>query len=100
MCCYTHNRSGEAMNAFVAAYLAMSYIPNASGAQLLPGYHHSPVPISTASAASACKTAWGQRYPAGEQLQLGGLALKCNYVATWQDGRFQGNSTRWTVSSL
>lgn len=87
------------MNAFLAAYMAMSYIPNASGAQLLPGYHHSPVPYETSAEPSACETAWGKPYPVGEQIQLGGLALKCDYVATWQDGHFEGNSTRWIVSS-
>ncbi len=87
------------MNVFLAAYMAMSYMPNANTAQLLPGYHHSPVPYETSANPKACKTAWGKRYNIGEKLQLGGLALKCDYVATWQNGHFEGNSVRWTVSS-
>lgn len=86
------------MNAFLAAYLTMHYIPTGSGAQLLPGYHHSPLPYTAASATRVCKTGWGKYYPVGKQLQLGGLTLQCNYVSTWQDGRYQGNSVRWSVS--
>lgn len=88
------------MNAFLAAYLALNYIPVGSGAQLLPGYHHSPLPSVATGSTRACKTAWGKRYPVGEKLSLGGLMLHCNYVATWRDGRYEGNSVRWTVSSL
>lgn len=88
------------MNAFLAAYLSMHYIPAGSGAQLLPGYHHSPLPIAATLVTRACKTGWGERFRVGEQLQLGGLTLQCNYVSTWRDGRYQGNSVRWTVSSL
>lgn len=88
------------MNALLAAYLAMHYIPTMSGAQLLPGYHHSPLPYTAGQLSRSCKTGWGKRYPVGEQLQLGGIALQCSYVSTWRDGLYQGNSVRWTVSSL
>tara|TARA_R100000687_G_scaffold82071_2_gene80442 strand:+ start:296 stop:562 length:267 start_codon:yes stop_codon:yes gene_type:complete len=88
------------MNAFLAAYLSLHYIPTGSGPQLLPGYHHSPMPIAATVATRACQTGWGERYPVGEQMLLGGLMLRCDYVATWHDGEYEGNSVRWTVSSL
>ncbi len=87
------------MNAFIAAFLSMQYIPNGSGPQFLAGYHHSPAPYKASAVPSACKTAWGKRYPVGEQLQLGGLTLRCDYMSTWQDGRYKGDSVRWVVSS-
>ena len=84
------------MNALLAAYMALSYIPTDSGPQLLPGYHHSPI-VAEANAGD-CSTAWGRNYAIGERVDLEGIALECQYVATWRDGRFQGNSVRWTVA--
>ncbi len=80
------------MNALLAAYMALSYIPTDSGPQLLPGYHHSPIVAKVDT--GDCSTAWGRDYAVGERLSLGGIALECQYVSTWRDGRYQGNSVR------
>ena len=86
------------MNALLATYLALSYIPNQGAAVLLPGYHHRPLPTTMAPVSESCDTAWGRRYALGEHIDLGVIQLSCEYVSTWHDGIYEGNSVRWTVS--
>lgn len=87
------------MNALLATYLAFSYLPTDGAASLLPGYHHSPVARQANATPGGCSTAWGEHYPQGSELSLGGLELHCDYVATWVDGSYQGKSMRWMVSA-
>lgn len=87
------------MNALLAAYMAFSYLPTDGAAQLLPGIHHSSVPLVAAARRDTCDTAWGENYAIGQSIQVGALNLQCDYVSTWIDGRHQGNSVRWTVSA-
>ena len=86
------------MNILVATYLALSYIPNQSGAMMLPGYHHSALPTTMAPISEGCDTALGRRYALGETIDLGVIQLSCEYVSTWHNGVYEGDSVRWTVS--
>ncbi|WP_372749730.1 hypothetical protein [Litorivivens sp.] len=87
------------MNALLATYLAFSYLPTDGAAQLLPGIHHSAVPMTASARRDTCATAWGKDYAIGQEITVGPLHMQCNYVSTWIDGDHQGNSVRWTVSA-
>lgn len=81
------------MEALFAAYLTMFNKPILEDQLAGESYFH--VPTAAQSTQNTCRTATGKRYPVGGTFNIGGITFECLEMASWVNGKFAGNSTRW-----